>query len=269
MTHPRLLIGAVALAGLAAIAIAQLGQTWPSQEQFHRAPLNMPSTGPGAPVPQTPVIVTGRLVSWRTIDLPNESDSHMLAKIWTPSNKTLVLDLGSGINLRAQNVTLLMGQDVVARGEPGRISGKPVLMVSRLEAGRSPPARISWLPVRPPAVQIAPGELTLRDDRSYLIEGRLMDIRQVTLRDDPQPHQMAKLRTRSGEEIVVDLGTGEELAQLNLHAGDWVGVVGEGARINGRPIIAASTVAHVATIRRPAQQTGAGMGSTPGQQFRY
>lgn len=74
--------------------------------------------------------VSGRLVGLRAVNLDNEPDKHVLAKLRTSSGKTVIVDLGTRKNL--QSMRFRPNQPLTVMGSGGRINGKPILVADKV-----------------------------------------------------------------------------------------------------------------------------------------
>lgn len=86
------------------------------------------------------------------------------------------------------------------------------------------------------------------------VQGTLSDVRGVQLVGIADRHQLATLQTRDGRSIVVDLGAGRELREINLREGEEVIVQGTYGRMDGDPVLFADMVAEVVRIDRRNEQ---------------
>ena len=190
----------------------------------------------------------GRVVDLRTIEIGGAP--HVLARLEAQGGQNLLVDLGRAAELRAQNLRLHWGEQISGRGIPARLGRFPVLAATRLSAGDQqvnltprtgqPGARGQDSMRNQQAMQQRPPRLLLR--------GRIVDTRQVAVRETSEPHNLIKVRTRRGV-TVADLGP-HSPETFNLEQGDWVAVYGEPARISGKPVVLAQHVAEFTRLRR-------------------
>ena len=73
------------------------------------------------------------------------------------------------------------------------------------------------------------------------VTGKLQDMRTVNVTGDGQ-HVLAKLLTKSGKTIVVDLGRPQDLSGRKFRRGQEISALGRGGRINGKPLIVADRI---------------------------
>jgi hypothetical protein len=74
--------------------------------------------------------IRGELIGYRTVNLRQGESEHVLAKVRTDQGRVAILDLGTVSKLRDQQVDLERGMQISTRGGPGRLNGKPILVVS-------------------------------------------------------------------------------------------------------------------------------------------
>lgn len=183
----------------------------------------------------------GRVVDLRTIEIGGAS--HLLARLETRKRNDVLVDLGRTSELQAQGLRLHWGERITGQAIPVHRGPRPVLAATRLSAGDQ------QLTIEPRMQQRgARGRHGMRQAAHVLLRGRIVDSRQVALRDAAQPHHLVKIRTRKGV-TVADLGPHSPKA-LNLDQGDWVAIFGEPARISGKPVVLAQNVAEFTQLRR-------------------
>lgn len=71
------------------------------------------------------------------------------------------------------------------------------------------------------------------------VDGRITAVRTIQLCGDPNRHVLARIRTDRGN-VVVDMGTVEEMRNLRLRRNQQVSVLGRPGRINERPVVFAN-----------------------------
>jgi hypothetical protein len=76
------------------------------------------------------------------------------------------------------------------------------------------------------------------------VVGRLVDARSISVDGDqgPSRHRLLKLESRSGEQIIVDMGPSRSPSAMGFKQGDLIVAMGKSARINGRPVLYAHYV---------------------------
>ena len=74
--------------------------------------------------------VKGKLVDLKASNIKGQGE-HLLAKLETEQGKTIVLDLGKLSDLEQQGMTPKQFQRIEARGTPGRLNQRPILIVDR------------------------------------------------------------------------------------------------------------------------------------------
>jgi hypothetical protein len=230
--------------------------------------------------------VTGKLQDVRTVNIRGDGP-HVLAKLSTQSGKTVVIDLGRPQDLSGRKFR--RGQEISALGRGGRINGKPVIVADRIRdrsQRESVLTIVRIVPLSPNAV--ASGSDTTNAQTSnaqtsdqrqpqqqrsqqqsassssrHVISGRLLDTREFTLKGENAKHVLARIQSPQGGQILVDLGTREDLQDVKLTNGELIAATGKFSRINGRRVLFADHIADLVTINRDAseQQVGARLGS--------
>ena len=89
------------------------------------------------------------------------------------------------------------------------------------------------------------GQSTMR-----LIVGKITDMRDVQLKGIPDKHRLVKLQARQGQTVVVDLGSKGKLKDVKLEKGEAIAAMGAFGRVNGKPVLIATSVADLVTIDR-------------------
>lgn len=79
-------------------------------------------------------------------------------------------------------------------------------------------------------------------DHDVLIAGEILELREVRLLGQEQPHLLARVDVQGREVVQADLGRRDQLARLNLTEGDSVTLVGVPAQLDERPILVATRV---------------------------
>jgi len=85
---------------------------------------------------------------------------------------------------------------------------------------------------------------------TFMVQGKITDLREVNLKGVPDSHRLAKLETVNGRTVIIDLGTGKELNDIKLQKNEQIVVIGEAGRINGKPVLFADQIADIVTINR-------------------
>lgn len=89
--------------------------------------------------------------------------------------------------------------------------------------------------------QLSQGE---QGERAVL--GKVVDQRQIQLKEGEAKHHLVKLENPQGKTIVVDLGAATE--EMDLKKGDRLFAVGKSARINERPVIYAKYAGEINSV---------------------
>lgn len=230
-----------------------------------------------------PMTVTGKVTAIKAVNFDDQPDKHVLAKVELENGKTVVLDLGTVKELRRQKARFRKDQQVSATGKFGRVNQKPVLVVEKIQGDDMTALIIARVPADQRQAgmrrtqdqgrqgRMAAGEgRTGRDgmmqgrrqarSRMYLLQGRLVETRDVQLKGLPEKHRLVKLKLRNGRNVIVDLGATKKIEDINLQKGERVAVVGTLGRVNKTPVVFARQIADVHFIdrapRSPARKTG-------------
>lgn len=215
---------------------------------------------------QRQIRISGELIDFRTVKLQGQKDKHMLGKVRMDSGDTVVIDLGPAKRLKQQNFKLRKGQQAQVTGRPGRINDRPIVIVDRYvgdgqftlivpaatlasqsgQAHGSGEGQVMAMPT--------PRQRAQRGSPVHAF-GKLVDLQEVDLNKVPDPHRLAKLQLSGGRTVIVDLGTDEQLQDISLKKGEYVMIRGALGRINGKPVVFATTVADVVQIDRQQQSS--------------
>lgn len=213
--------------------------------------------------------VRGEVVDYRAVKLKGMNEKHVLAKVRMDSGRTIMADLGPISNLRKQRTRLHRGQQIQGAGRTGRLNKKPIIVLDSLvgdgqftiiapEIRSANDQRQRRGAYHRTADRQRAGQQDrqrqMRQAHRYIVLGRITDLRRVDVRGYDRSHRVANVRTARGRNIVVDLGTGRELQDVNLTRNEWIQVIGPAGRINGKPAIFAEALADVAVIERPEKR---------------
>ena len=84
----------------------------------------------------------------------------------------------------------------------------------------------------------------MQANANRFVIGTLVDARSINVEGDqgPSRHRLLKLESRSGEQIIVDMGPSRSPSAMGFKQGDLIVAMGKSARINGRPVLYAHYV---------------------------
>jgi hypothetical protein len=149
---------------------------------------------------------TGTIHDARFFDVNGQS--HLLIKLAVDENTVIRVDLGPREPLA--RLGLCDGARVTIWGRRAELSGRQVFIAERICSGQQVVAIRPWLVERP-----------------IRVEGRVVATRLVQFRG--RPHVLARLQTRSGRIVMVDLGRAWALRQ------SWLGL-GRNVQVLARPV---------------------------------
>lgn len=241
--------------------------------------------------------VNGRLVGLREVKLRGEKQPHVLAKLQTRDGRTVVVDLGTRQDVRgmrfARNQELsAMGPAGRINGKPVIVADKfrdlsrrnqPTITIVRIipidvarqrqaharsrqqqqQTGQQGQARARGFNGAQGSTQAQlpgwhPDISSQRQTQARLVNGRVTDKREVSIKGQSQKHLLVKIQTPRGRTALLDLGTANNasLKDVNLNKGEFISAIGRMGRINGRPVLVADHVAEIVTIDRGQSGTG-------------
>ena len=193
-------------------------------------------------------IVKGTITDTRGMKIKGSSQPHTLVKVRTRDGQTRVIDLGpTGVR---RDAMLHEGAFLAARGQPARLSGRPVLRAREFSDG----SRV-W-----PAFGITRRTTLGAADAVRTVRGTVTDLREVSLKGLSDRHALLKLRTADGWHLVVDVGSEASAESLGLKRGDVVAAKGPMGRTNAKPVLFAQQVAQVLTVDRSPPMAAASAG---------
>lgn len=190
-------------------------------------------------------VVKGTISDTRDVKIKGSSRPHTLVKVQTRDGQTKIIDLGpTGVR---RDAVLHQGAYFAARGQPARLSGRPVLRAREFSDGS----------------RVWPAAGTTRQNRRHAtdavrtVTGTVSDLRGVNLNGLSEKHSLLKVQTADGRQVVLDVGTEESAKSLGLKKGDVIAAKGPIGRINGKPVLFARQVAQVMTVDRSQRQPAA------------
>jgi hypothetical protein len=246
--------------------------------------------------------VQGRIVSIRSAAIIGEPWRHVLVTLLTPDGRLARADLGRTQDLRDRKVTLVWDEAVLVQGRWGKLNGFPVLLGTTVSSPRSgqaflaPPRQLDLrTPMatafqqrreqfrqrvgvaqqqfqqqgQPPSGFETSAELTAKPmDKGQVIMGIVENVQERQVPNDKTPHVFVQVRTQDGQLVTMDVGTRQELANVNLQKGAFFGAHGQFTSLGGQSVLFATEIANPIQIkgRQPQAQDNTGVPISAGRQ---
>ena len=177
--------------------------------------------------------VQGRVESWRKVNLRDrqgQREEHTFAKVRFEDGRSALISLRGRANLL--RTELQVGERIMARGPMARVSGQSVLMAEQVQLGGS-------------TFDLARGREIPQNTGSKTanrasFSGRVDEFRWTHLGGGNSGRAFAHVGLEDGRSMLVDLGTGGELEELNVSREDVIRVLGWRDSAQGRPVLRAN-----------------------------
>ncbi len=186
--------------------------------------------------------VSGEIERAKKVELRGKNQEHVAVMLTTEHGGHIVADLGPGRNLR--DLELTTGDWISARGPIMRINDQLVMIAKEVEADGQ------VVQIRRPfpgghqssqQAQTQSGQTSQQASRQTL-SGQVQTVKELKVKGTGKTHQLVRVKTQEGQQIVADLGTKRELRELNLTNGQQVTIQGRQLRVNGKPFLLADQI---------------------------
>lgn len=189
-------------------------------------------------------ILTGTVADFRNIDVgyaTGARQTHALARIELEGGGRAVVDLGLA-DLWENDLS--SGDKVIFHGAKGVANGKSVFVATRVTAKGETAFVNRVIPQRHRAVvdekSREASSSAGQSAQTMTIEGQIADTAKVKI--EGEDRTLLKVRMQSGRFETVSLGSSPSVAELGLREGDRLRVEGELKRIDGKNVVAATSL---------------------------
>jgi hypothetical protein len=202
--------------------------------------------------------LTGEVLRLKRVDVQGGEEQVQVALVNTPDNKRVIVDLGPADELKTEGFRLRKGEELQLRGWYSKVGHHRVFIANRLTANdvttditRRPSTRRLEKEARAVGVEEAEetpakGERGATERRSGYrgkgergememqnIQGKITQMKQVTLPGQNRPWCAALVQTKDGQKYLVNLGPKNKLEELDLEKGTQVSIRGPVCRCDG------------------------------------
>ena len=186
--------------------------------------------------------VSGQVLSSKSVQVRQQGQNvgkNMVVMLETQDGQRVIVDLGPSKNL--QDVNIQQGDQISARGQLVRIGDRPVLLAEQVRAqGQNR--------------QVQRQQQAMMQQTKQMT-GQIKRMKEVHFRGTQQTNQVVLLETQQGRQLAVDLGSTQNLQDLNLQEGAQIQVKGEPVRIGDRIVLLANRLkVNGQTVRISQQQ---------------
>ncbi|KAA1261094.1 hypothetical protein LF1_36380 [Rubripirellula obstinata] len=157
--------------------------------------------------------LSGEVVDTKTVNVRDRK--HLLASVQVPSGQSMPIDLGP-----AESVSVSEGDQLTANGHAVKVGDKPLFVATE--------------------ASLKDGTITI-DRNGKKFQGTVEKTKTVKVRG--QQHQLAKVNTKNGKTMMVDLGP-KTTFDRSLEEGSQITVQGVPVKVNDRVILMARQIMH-------------------------
>jgi hypothetical protein len=178
--------------------------------------------------------ITGTVERTKQVDLRRNPSKELVILLRTDDGSKHIVDLGTTRALGSQKART--GDKVTVRGRMASLGKYQVLVARTLQQGERQYTIRRPLnpPVRPYSYAVA--------NQTRTIRGRLLNKRQVNLRDSEVDHVVGRIRDGRGRQFLVDFGKSTNANVRSMQPGDAVTVNGRNMLVDRRNVILAFQV---------------------------
>jgi len=189
--------------------------------------------------------VSGEIQRMKKVEVRGQHEDHLAVMLTTEHGGRMIADLGPSKNLR--DLELTSGDWISARGPIMRLNDQLVMIAKQVEADgqtvrikRPFPGAPDRLSQR--AQQAVESEPQPAQPSRQLVSGQVQTVKELKVKGTGKTHQLVRLKTQEGKQVIADLGTKRELRDLNLTSGQQLTVQGRPLKLSGKPFILADQI---------------------------
>lgn len=205
--------------------------TYPLREQAMERPLNLGGDRQSSPYSDYKASwkqVSGEIERLKKVAVRGKGEEHLAALLTTTQGRRVVVDLGPAKQFR--DVELRTGDWIAARGPVVRVNDRRVIFARDINVDGEI-IRVD---------RAMPAQHARRAPKA--VSGKIAIIKELKVKGGDQLHQVVRILTKDGKQVVADLGKKAALTGINLEYGQEISVEGPMARLSGKPLILAQTV---------------------------
>lgn len=172
--------------------------------------------------------VSGEIGQMKKVLVRDTGQEHLVVLLSTTQGHVVVADLGPAKQFR--DVELRTGDWISIRGPENKVNGRHVIFAREINVDGD----IIRVDRRMPSQHARQSAKT--------VSGKVAIIKELKIKRGDKSHQVVRIVTKDGKQIVADLGEKASLQGLNLAYGQEISVEGPMARLSGKPFVLAQKV---------------------------
>jgi len=172
--------------------------------------------------------VSGKIGQVKKVLVRDTGEEYLVVLLGTTQGHVVVVDLGPTKQFR--DVGLWAGDWVSIRGPVGQVNGRHVIFAREVNVDGD-------------IIRIDRRMSSQRSRQSTeAVSGKVAIVKELKIKGAEQTHQVARILTKEGKQIVADLGEKASLKDVNVALGQEISVEGPMVRMSGKPFILAQKV---------------------------
>ncbi len=172
--------------------------------------------------------VSGKIGQVKKVFVRDTGQEYLVVLLGTTQGHVVVADLGPTEQFR--DVELWAGDWISIRGPVGQVNGRHVIFAREINVDGD-------------IIRVDRHMSSQHARRSTkAVTGKVAIIKELTIKRGDESHQIVRIVTKDGKQIVADLGNKASLQDLNLAYGQEISVDGPMARLSGKPFVLAQKV---------------------------
>lgn len=172
--------------------------------------------------------ISGEMKRIKKVVLRDTGEEHLAALLLTTQGRHAVVDLGLAQHYR--DVKLRRGDWISARGPVVTVNDRHVIFARHVVAKEN-------------TISMTRRLLSPSSHRSTkVVRGQIAAMKQLKLKDGDKVHQVIRIVTKRGRQVVADLGEPASFKEGKLAYGQEVAVEGQMIRLSGKPFMVAQKV---------------------------
>lgn len=172
--------------------------------------------------------VTGEIERVKKVVIRGTGQEHLAVLLTTTQGRRVVADLGPAEQFR--DVKLRAGDLISARGPVARVNDRRVIFAREINVDGD-------------TIRIHRRMPTQNSRQSTTaVNGKIAIMKELKVKGGDESHQVVRILTKEGEQIVADLGEKASSKDMNLAYGQEISVEGPMVRLSGKPFVLAQKV---------------------------
>lgn len=172
--------------------------------------------------------VTGEIERVKKVVVRGTGQEHLAVLLTTTQGRRVVADLGPAERFR--DVKLRAGDLISARGPVARVNDRRVIFAREINVDGDT-MRIQ---------RRMPAQLARQSTKA--VNGKIAIMKELKVKGGDENHQVVRILTKEGKQIIADLGEKASLKDMNLAHGQEISVEGPMVRLSGKPFVLAQKV---------------------------